>query len=622
MNPDDLMFMTPQEREAIAAKYYSEPTAAIPGAPGVNMSGPVPMGPQASVPASYYGNPEPPPRAPPPPPPPPPPPAGSGADALPPDIQAKLTGAFGRPPPSPAPAPPADALPEYDGSPIAKVRPNMPPAQARAEFAAAQKPPPDGGGGDGDVQQMAPVTVQGAPPPRMGGGGGGGFQINPALRQNFYATFPAEQAAVYSLAAAEQAKADALAAGMAVIGADRVKQSRLDEARIQHERDYLARYQDETQRQMDEVRSQTVDPNRLYRDGGAKAMAIIGGILGGLYQGINKLQSNPYIDQMNKMIDQDIAIQERQLERNAKAVNARHGILADMRATFKDNDLARAQTKALYYEGIKSQLAAEAAKYESPAIAARAAKTSNEIDRQLGALKLDEQAKQAAAAAAAAAFARAEEDRQWKRRLDAYNADTHRITALRSGAGHKEGQSPRERFVAVGQDKYGNPEGYLARNATEAAKATQHIEGSRELLRLIDEAQAVRKEAGFTGRLVNRGGPLLGAVPVYQPEWRSKLEVYEKQILGAIKKQEELGALDQGVERYGAPMAGNLATIGSSADDRLNALKAAVQSKLDVHQRQLAGQRAVMYPNEDVVMSGRANSPTNQVGTSGVQREK
>lgn len=569
-------------------------------------------------------------------------------------IRLQLSGQVA-PPPAPSPVDPA-AL-KYWGSEAAARAATTPPAapaktweQNQAEYDAAHQPAsaptnPTGIAALREGSKSANAAAQGAPPetkappskeqnaaaaaltgygaghktaarqPVITGGvapGDGG-----QARRELYGTFAAEKHAMQSLADAEMARSEAMAAGMAVIGADRVRESALQESRAASEREIFKSYQEDTQRQLDDVRSQKVDPNRLYRDTGSTALAIIGGVLGGLYQGLNKLSSNPFIDQMNRNIDRDIAVQERDLDRKTKAIGERRGILADMRVSYHDEDMARAQAKNLYYEGIKQQLAAQASQYESPAIQARADQAINLVDRQQAALKLDELAKRAAANAAAAAFARAEKQREFENALKQEEAITHRIAANKSGVGHKEGQSPRERFVGVDRDDDGNPRGYLAGSGTEAAKARQQLAASNELIALAEKAKAVRAEQGFLGRSLVRE-PLVGT---YTPEWQTKIRSLENQIVGAIKKSEELGALDNGVERFAKPLAGNLDSYGSSADDRLDTLIEATKTKMKVHTNQLSGQQAVMLPGEEVVQTGRANSPENLKGSSGVERK-
>lgn len=459
-----------------------------------------------------------------------------------------------------------------------------------------------------------------AAPARPAGGGGSGDFGSGAARKQLYGTFPAEQRAMQHLADAEMAKADAVAAGMGVIGADRIREAALREARAQHEEEIFRSYQEDTQRQLDEVRQKKVDPNRLYQDGGSVFTAIVGGLLGGLYQGVNKLSSNPFIDQMNRNIDKDIALQERELDRNSKSVDARRGILSDMRNVYKDNDLARVQAKNLYYEGVKEQLQAEAMTYDSPAIAARAAQGINAVERQQAALKLDEAAKKAAAAAAAAAFARAEKQREFENQIKQEEAITHRIAAEKSGAGHKEGQSPNERFVATG--KHGDSAtGYLARSGTDAEKRQTARSAAQTLLGQIDRALEIRSQQGTLGRTLNRNNPD-DTIQLYKPEWQTQLRSLSPQMLINLKQSGGLGALDKGVQEIGSQIIGDLESRGDVADVRLKELKRSVEEAVKADEEGAGGQHAVKHPGEQIEMEGGVNAPSNKRGSTGVDREK
>jgi len=645
--------MTPEE---FAAYYGSGGGQGGPAPiPPVGLPGSPPPPPGPSIGASYYG-------APPPPPPGSAPPLDLGAAAFgaqpPARIDSGGSANFGpglapppvpqapaTPPPQPA-APPqktdlGEAIRYFAGlgpSPLGPVTPEVqdisappkpaPSMQSLRESSVASNRAAAGGPAELPPTHEAQAAARAlagysgaqtgdpAPKPTQAPAGGGGYAGDGgAARRELYGTFDTEKHALQSLADAEMARADAMAAGMAVIGADRVREAALQEARAANEREIMRAYQQDTNDQLEQVKSQRVDPGRLYANVGDRIAAMIGGALGGLYQGMNKLPNNAFIDQMNKNIDRDIALQERQIDRNTKAVDGRRGILADMRMTYHDEDLARTQAKNLYYEGIKQQLAAQAAQYDSPTIQARADQTINLVTRQQAALKLDEQAKRAAANAAAAAFARAERQREFENAMKQEEAITHRITANKSGAGHKEGQSPRERFVGVMQDDQGNPVGYLAGSGTEAAKVRQQLAASNELIQLAQRAKAIRAEEGMLGRATWRDNPL------YSPTWHTNIKSIENQLVGAIKKSEELGALDNGVERFAKPLTGNLDSIGGSADDRLDQLIEATKMKMEVHNNQLSGQRAVMLPGEDVVPVGHANAPLNQKGTSGVDRK-
>jgi hypothetical protein len=553
-----------------------------------------------------------------------PPPAAGG---LPPSLQAALEGSLGKPPAQSPNAP----LPDYAGGPILGITGAAPPAQARAQFAQQQQtkkadaaagataPTPEedaafakhvsSGGGD-----SAPNAGRG------GGGGGGDFGVG-AARKDFYGTFGAEQGAMQRLATAERAKSEALAAGEAVIGADRVAESNAREEQAKHEAEIMQGYQDETQRQLDDVRSQRVDPNRLYRDTGSGIIAIIGGVLGGLYQGLNKLDKNPFIEQMNANINRDIALQENALARADKAIDSRRSLLKDMRQTYGDEALAKAQAKNLYYEGIKQQLAAEAATYDSPAIQARADQAINAVGRQQAALKLDEAAKKAAASAAQAAWARAE---MWKEReynLKLYGADTDRIKAEKEGGKHPPGQSPEERFVGVKKLPDGTVEGYLARKDTAAEKQELQRAARAELAAEIDHALKIRDEAGgMLGRTLNRQNPD-NTIQLYTPEWQTKIRAAQAALTRITNKAAGLGAYDEGTKQLLAQEIGSLESRGEQSDVRLREIRDRMMRANDADENAASGQRAVRLPDGRVVPSGGVNGPVAPRQNSPAQRE-
>jgi hypothetical protein len=170
----------------------------------------------------------------------------------------------------------------------------------------------------------------------------------------------------------------------------------------------------EVKRQLDDVKSKKIDPTRLMRDDGMALMSVLGGLLGGLYQGIHGLQSNPFLDQLNKQIDRDIAAQQAEIDNARTGVNDRMNLLSQQRAMFKDTALAKLQARNLYYEAAKESLAADAMAYEGRIEAERAEQGIALLSREQATLqtKIAEDAKKAAAAKAAAQAAHARAERK------------------------------------------------------------------------------------------------------------------------------------------------------------------------------------------------------------------
>jgi hypothetical protein len=419
----------------------------------------------------------------------------------------------------------------------------------------------------------------------------------------------------------EQARSQTVAAGMTTLADQQRMEAERQAAEAAESAALYRSHMDETQRQLDAVREQKVDPNRLLYDDGQKAMALIGGLLGGLYQGLNKLQSNPFLDDLNRSIDRDIALQKEDLSRSERSIEGRQSLLGQMRSVYKDESLATAQAKNLYYEGIKQQLAAQAATFDSPAIQAKADQGIAVIARAQDGLKLDEASRNAAAAqaaAGAAAAARAKQQQQeFENSLKVYEAGTHRLAATKDAG--KAQSELRTRMVATGKDpETGEPTGYLARNPEEAAKRETSRTAAQQLLSKIDRAIEIRNEQGALGRSVNTGG--VGNF-LYTPEWQSQLKSLSNQMLVDWKQAGQLGALDKGAQEIGGEVIGDLTSIGSRSEERLLELKRSLERGLKVEDEQAAGVRVRMRADESVEPIGGTNAPSNSRTGSRVRRE-
>lgn len=205
----------------------------------------------------------------------------------------------------------------------------------------------------------------------------------------------------------EKKRAGLMAAGNAEIAQRKIDNQAIAQMEAANAELLFSDYSAETQRQIDDVRAKRLNPNERYADSGSAAMAVIGGALGGLYQGLNRLEKNPFIEQMNKTFDQDLAVQEKNLQTQKEGIGERRHLLAEMRGTYKDKTLADAQARNLYLEGAREALAAEAAQYDSPTIEARWKQGDAALQRMQIGLDLDRLKQEAAARAAAATAAEA-----------------------------------------------------------------------------------------------------------------------------------------------------------------------------------------------------------------------
>jgi hypothetical protein len=301
----------------------------------------------------------------------------------------------------------------------------------------------------------ANAQIQGAPPPKPSAEsdkaaralayyGGAGGPAKPAQRfetpgvraeseyekgiRELRGSYDKDKDAIARGTEAERAKTEFIAAG-----ASQLAQERQDDAAIQaleaanaqkHFEDYSA----ETQRQIDDIRTQKIRPPEILQGAGG-VMAVLGGAVGGLYMGINRLSSNPFIDNLNRTIDREIATQEKNLATQKESIAERKGVLADMRATYKDAALARLQARNIYFEAAKEQLASDAATYDSQAIQSRADQAIAAISREQTKLDIDQAIKKAAAAQAAAAAAEHRRQVDFENRLKLQEMQNKTITA-------------------------------------------------------------------------------------------------------------------------------------------------------------------------------------------------
>jgi hypothetical protein len=262
-------------------------------------------------------------------------------------------------------------------------------------------------------------------PSQQGGGaprGGGGKPAGPSEYSRGMAglrgTYDKDKVATQEEADAQVARANVNAVGAAALAQQKIDDQLAQQVEAADAARRFGDYSAETQKQIDDVRAQKFNPNERYADTGSALMAIVGGVLGGMYQGLNKLEKNPFIEQMNKNLDRDFAVFESNLRTQKEGIGERRHLLAEMRATYKDEATAKLQAKNLYYEGAKEAIAAQAAGFDSPTIQARADQAINALSREQSKLDIQEALRKAAMAAAAAAAAEARRERDFKHRLE------------------------------------------------------------------------------------------------------------------------------------------------------------------------------------------------------------
>lgn len=360
------------------------------------------------------------------------------------------------PPPAPAPAPPPAATPDFVSGLSSHEA-----AQRKQHWATHPTPAEDAelAAFSQKAQQQARTPLAPTAVAPAGGGGFGALQSKVRADQTaMLGTFDAEKEAKRREFTAEIDKAADIAPKRAELA--RLQMEDVAIARAE-ERDASARFDAhlaETQRQLDDVRSRKVDPGRYMSERGSPFMAVIGRMVGGAYMGLNRLSSNPFMDDLNRAIKDDIDAQKTDIENEKTAVQGRMNLLTQMRTQFKDHQLAELQSRNLLYESAKTQIEADAARFDSPIMQARADQAIGAIDREQKKLQtsIDQQAltaaQQQAAAAAAAAKAARKELFDQKVKLIELGQHDRKLDIEQLEAAGKKGDKTQAQLAALGKD--------------------------------------------------------------------------------------------------------------------------------------------------------------------------
>lgn len=336
---------------------------------------------------------------------------------------------FGPPPAAPAPGPEPAAFGPPPAPPGPAPLPEPPGALVSPTSTQSPEPEPIMSGGPvrqpGAIEREQPNAAVFGPPVAREGFAGSNYAkshkaTGGAPNADAFGVKKAQQGLLgtYEDQKASMGREGVAAQDAAVMQADQMKDlARLKEedAAIAHETEQRANdrfeaHMAETQRQLDDVRAKKIDPGRYMRDTSG-FLAVLGGVMGGMYMGINKLDHNPFLDDLNKQIDRDIDAQKTDLANQREGVSNRMSMLGQMRSVYKDHTLAELQARNLYYESAKEKLTADASRADSAIAKEHNAQAITTVDRAQK--QLDVQIKEAARheamtqAAAAAAQARA-----------------------------------------------------------------------------------------------------------------------------------------------------------------------------------------------------------------------
>lgn len=251
----------------------------------------------------------------------------------------------------------------------------------------------------------------------MGSGGSDPYGIF-AARKSLRGTYDTDKEIADRLGTIAGDRAATVAEGRAELARRREEDAAIAHVEATERERTFREFNEETARQIAAIRERKIDPTRVFASNGMKSLGIAASVVDGLYAGLHGKDRNAAVEQINHMIDQDIGIQEREIAREGSTIGARMNLLGEMRATYKDTQLAEAQARSLMYEAMKEQIAAEAARWDAPTAKAEADHAISALTREQSKLDIETALKKQADARAAAAAKAAADALKWKRDME------------------------------------------------------------------------------------------------------------------------------------------------------------------------------------------------------------
>jgi hypothetical protein len=283
------------------------------------------------------------------------------------------SGDMGGPAPMPAGAPLSARLannvganaPPPPGAPMNQIIQNSPYAQTGAgrPNILAPGPAPMGTGNPNAPPPGAPAPLPSpAMRPPMGGGGGGFGALDKdvaADNRRIDADYEKQKQDTEALGAAQVDKTEKLATVQENEADHQRKMVEQQQAIEDGTQKRLTDWNAKTAQMMDEIKSDKVDPKRLYgnANAGTRLALIIGAGLSGWAA---KGGENQFLKQMNANIDRDIHAQEQEHANKVGALNQRNSLYGQMLQQSGDQRLAALQTRQGLLESAKLQTQAQA----------------------------------------------------------------------------------------------------------------------------------------------------------------------------------------------------------------------------------------------------------------------
>jgi hypothetical protein len=584
------------------------------------------------------------------------PPAAPPIDALAQQAGAAMGMPFGPPPPSAPPSfgtvPPEALTAEANGySPGAPQVPNIPmtPGAVFNEIAPPMRPFYADGRNLGDAPRMKPVglvhdqsqeaefarraaaaeAAKPAPPPGAtdplaaleamatrpaAGGPPGGGQLS-ALRGKLAAdqkatlgTYDAQAAARAAAASLESQKLDEQAHFQTATALRQEADAQIAHGEQQRVLAQHDAYLQKTAQLVDDIAAQKIDPNQIFTGNKAQDFSFaLGAMLTAAVIGPDGQSVGAKM--VLQTIDRNLRAQQANIENARNAVAARNSVYGQMRQTFQDKQLADENYRVAGLAAAENRLKGMIAGYDSKTAITRGQEVLAEISREkdLRQEAISQQALTVAQqqAAAWASAQRTAADKAFERAVTVYKLKQEDTKLANEGgkSNATAAQKANELFVPTGPEG----QGYTARSEIEARDQRTGRASGQELLSLIDQVLAQRKDSSWAERAVP-GLTKAATGASYEPDSVGRLKSLSGQIAAAYKDYKKLGTWDNGSEKLITSITGDASAPFGNSEVQLEELRANIlgglaRSALSQGQTQ-SGKAAGMTPGASATPAG------------------
>ncbi|MDL2338616.1 MAG: hypothetical protein QFE16_12315, partial [Pseudomonadota bacterium] len=163
-----------------------------------------------------------------------------------------------------------------------------------------------------------------------------------------------------------KAAADHLATEVARAAADDRALIEAHQKNVKDAYDKAAQSGQALMKQVDEVMSRRIDPERMLRNRstGTKLVDLIGAIAGGISVGQGVTKSNTYLDHLDRLVDQDIDAQRADIQNAQQGIGVKRGLLAEEYTRTGDLNQSTEATRLALKASALSQIQAQQQLYD------------------------------------------------------------------------------------------------------------------------------------------------------------------------------------------------------------------------------------------------------------------